>query len=108
MKNIDHLPMLGLDWRDAMAELRCTRPELDRWISEGRLPYDGRVQTYAFSSMSRSYQTIEGGWRPETIAAVKPHVEEWRAEHDAQRKEKVRQRRQQARRIAHADSQPEG
>jgi hypothetical protein len=87
MSEIDHLPMLGLDWRDAMKELQCTRPELERWVSEGRLPYDGRVQTYRFSSMSRSYTTVEGGWRPETIEAAKPHVEEWRAEYKEMRKE---------------------
>jgi hypothetical protein len=87
------LQMLGLDWRDAMERLECTRPELHRWIAEGRLPYDGLVRTYRFSSMSRSHPTIEGGWRPETIEAAKPHVEEWREEHKIEKRQRQRNRK---------------
>jgi hypothetical protein len=64
--DLDSLPLLGFDWRDAMKHLDCTRPELFRWIEEGKLAYDGRVHTYHFSSMSRMHPTVEGGWKPPT------------------------------------------
>jgi hypothetical protein len=81
MNDINMLPLLGFDWRDATAHLGCTRPELLRWIEQGKLPYDGRVHSYRFSSMSRSYRVIEGGWKPETIEKAKEFVEAWREEH---------------------------
>jgi hypothetical protein len=85
MEHLDNLPLLGLDWRDAMEQLGCTRPELFRWVEEGKLPYDGRVHTYRFSSMNRSYHTVEGGWMPSTIEKAKTFVEGWRAEHKSKR-----------------------
>jgi hypothetical protein len=87
-KDVDNLPLLGLDWRDAIGQLGCTRPELFRWLEEGKLPYDGRVHTYRFSSMSRSYHTVEGGWKPATIEQAKAFVEGWRAEHKSKKSKK--------------------
>ena len=77
-----------------MTVLGCSRQELFRWIKEEKLPYDGAVHTIRFSSMSWSYKTVEGGWKPETIEKMKPFVEEWRAEHKEKMKAKKRKLKQ--------------
>lgn len=84
----------GYDWRDVVEELECSRQELERWQEDGKFPPpDGLVLTHTFTSMSRAYDHMGDGWLPETIEKVKPHNEQWRAEHQVALKAKQKERR---------------
>jgi hypothetical protein len=75
----------GLDERRVVEALSCTWPELRRWREDGRFPKtEGTVRSFEWRSAGKyTVPVIVEGWKPETIAALKPQVEIWRAEHKA-------------------------
>jgi hypothetical protein len=88
-KALEGLPYIfGLDKRKATGVLKCSYQELARWILEGKLPYDGVVESYEFTSMRWTRDVITGAWLPETIAVARDNIESWRREHRQQQKEK--------------------
>jgi hypothetical protein len=74
--------IFGLDNRQVVEALKCSHQELARWIDEGKLPFDGLVDSYRWRSMGRGTIDITtNGWLPETIARLRDKVEQWRFEH---------------------------
>ena len=91
--------IFGLNWRKVCHALGITHQELNRWVDDGTFPpADGVVDSYYFTSMSYSKPCVDAAWLPETIVAVKPMIEQWRADHKAKvkadQKEQARLRRQ--------------
>jgi hypothetical protein len=80
--------IFGLSPREVVRNLGCSHAELKRWLwNDGKLPPDGIVRSYYFTSMSRSRRCWDFGWFPETIEAAKTKIDGWRKEHkERQRK----------------------
>jgi hypothetical protein len=53
-------------------------------------PTDGVVDSY-FTSMSWSKPCVADAWLPETIAAVKPMIEQWRVDRKTTMKERQKE-----------------
>lgn len=64
--------------------LGCTRAEVNRWASDGRLPPDGK-RFFSHPNMGKTGQWGRA-WLPETVAAARSLVAEWRKQDETKRK----------------------